>query len=283
MNDHATIEWVVLRDDTVVIAHESGQWWVTERSLAGEIDPFAAPMTCPGTPGSTAALLNGAVAAGFGTDKQYLGDCIVSLPKYILNLVGAYHNARRTPGNYRKAAARLREWGRDDIAHYLETHAKEETGHERLALKDFRSLGLPGERLVENLFPDGAMPMVELFDRLSSADYPVGCIGYSYCLESTAATKQKADVDAMQALCPEGVNATRFLKAHSSLGNEVDHVRDMIAFIASLPASDRIEIARAAYETAVLTAGLRRDLHKSDEAIWGDIQAAVGEDLALPA
>jgi len=282
--NNLTAEWVAVSDNIAIISRETGEFWFLELDAYGEILPFAKPMTGKGTRGSTAALLDGAVALGFGSDEDHVADRAASLPKYVFDLVGSYHNSRRTPGNYVQAAKRFTELGRSDIASYLETHAREETGHDRLVLKDLRALSLPAERIVANLVPEGVKPLCELFDRLSASDYPIGCIGYSYCFEYTAAMKQKSDVDAMRAVCPEGVDASRFLRTHSSLGSEVSHVEDLIDFIASLPASDRIEIVKATYDTAVqLADGLRRDGLKSDSAILAEIQAAAGEDIHLRA
>ena len=274
-------EWVVVSDHIAIIARETGECWSFDLDDDGEMSPFSRPMTGKGTRGSTAALINGALALGFGSDGTQFADAINTLPKYVFNLIGAYHNARRTPGNYVQAAKRFRQLDRTDLASYLEKHAREETGHDRLVLKDLRALGLPAERIVANLVPEGVKPLCEFFDRLSSSEYPIGCIGYSYCFECTAAMKQKSDVDGMQALCPEGIEASRFLRTHSQLGSEVSHVTEMIDFIASLPASDRIKIVKATYETAAMTASLREDVLKADSAILSEIGAAAGEEIRL--
>jgi hypothetical protein len=274
--DNIAADWVVVSNDVSIIATDSGELWFQELEECSEISPFAQPMTGEGSPQTTALLLNGAIALGFGKDGCELQESSATLPKYVFNLVGAYHNSSRTPGHFRQAAARLREIGRPEVAEYLEIHAKEETGHDRL--------DLPAERIVENLMPEGVKPLCDLFDRLSSADYPIGCIGYSYCFESTAALKQKADVDAMQALCPEGVDASRFMRTHSSLGSEVDHVEDLINFIAGLPASDRIEVVKATYKTAELIAAcLRGEGRMPDAAILAQLEAAAGEPIHLAA
>jgi hypothetical protein len=278
-----TTEWVVLPHNIVVIACETGEVWFLELEDCGDLNPFSKAMTGKGSHGSTAGLLSGAIALGFGEEEVHLSDGAVSLAKYVYNLVGTYHNARRTPGNYILAAKRLRKLDRPEIASYLETHALEETGHDRLIIKDLRALGLPAERIVTNLIPEGVKPLVRLFDLLSSSDYPIGCIGYSYCFEYTAAMKPKSQVDAIQALCPEGIDASRFLRTHSSLGSEVGHVEDLIDLIAGLPASDRIEIVKAAYETAATTARLRRDVRKADSTILTQLQAAAEEEIRLGA
>lgn len=280
--DHETVEWVVASDDIAIIATESGDLWFHELGDNPMMSAFAEPMTCEGSPRCTALLLNGAIALGFGKGGCELQESAATLPKYVFNLVAAYHNSSRTPGHFRQAAARFREIDRPGIADYLETHAKEETGHDRLVLKDLRALSLPAERIVENLIPEGVKPLNQLFDHFSSADYPIGCIGYSYCFESTAALKQRKEVDAMQALCPDGVDASRFMRTHSALGSEVDHVDDLIAFIAGLPAADRIEIVRATHQTAALIAACLRDEGEmTDAAIIAELETAAGEPVHL--
>ena len=277
-------EWVAVSERFTIVSRETGVFWVVDGNACGDIVPFAAPMTSEGTRGSTAGLLNGAVALGFQGDEEEIRTRTASLPRYMLHLVAAYHNSGRTPGHFVRAARRLRELRRPHIAAYLETHAREETGHERLALKDLRALGLPAERIVANLVPEGMKQLCELFDRLADSDYPVGCLGYSYCFEFTAAMKQKSHVDALTQLCPEGIDASRFLRTHSSLGSEVSHVEDLIELIASLPASDRTEIARATYDTAITMAeGLRREALMSDLDILAELEAAAGERIRLNA
>lgn len=276
------VEWVDVSGDAAIISTGSGDFWVQDLKDCRQFSPFAQPMTGEGSPTTTALLLNGAIALGFGKDGCELRESAATLPKFVFNLIGAYHNSSRTPGHFRRAAKQLREIGRAEVAEYLEVHAKEETGHDRLVLKDLRALDLPAERIVENLMPDGIKPLCDLFDRYSSSNYPIGCIGYSYCFESTAALKQQADVDAMQALCPDGIDATRFMRTHSALGSEVDHVDDLIAFIAALPAADRIEIVKATYATAVLIADCLRDEGRmTDTAILAQLGAAAGEEIHL--
>jgi hypothetical protein len=46
-------------------------------------------------------------------------------------------------------------------------------------------------------------PLCKRFDDLCAQDYPIGCIGYSYCLERIAALKDKTDIEKVRTLCPE--------------------------------------------------------------------------------
>jgi len=275
-------EWVSVSEDLAIVSRETGEFWFLD--LHEELIPFTRPMRCNGARGSTAGLLNGAVALGFACEGEDVKRTAISLPKYVLDLISSYHISRRTSNHFSQAAIRFRELKRPDIATYLETHGREETGHDRLVLKDLRALGLPAERIVANFVPEGMQALCQLFDRLCAAEYPVGCIGYCYCFESTAALKQKSEVEALEALCPEGIDASRFLRTHSGLGSELAHVEELIDFIAGLPASDRIEIVKAAYETALAMANrLRQDGAMSDAAILAKIQAAAGQQINLAA
>jgi hypothetical protein len=275
-------EWVNVAGDISIIARESGEVWFHTPSAANpENDPFAAPMTGVGAEGSTVRLLDGAINLGFAAIEKSLAEPLPTIPSYILALVGAYHTSVDTPRNLRRAAKRFEELGRPEVATYLEERAREETGHDRLALKDLRALGAPAERLVANLMPEGIAPLCKRFDELCIQDYPIGCIGYSYCLERIAALKQESDVERVQAICPEGVDATRFLRSHSSLGSEVSHVEETIKFVASLPADDRTRVVQETYESALIMArGYNHELLKSDAQIMDEIQRAIGETLS---
>src|SRR5436190_13589495 len=114
----------------------------------------------------------------------------------------------------------------------------------------------------------------------SGEDYPIGCIGYSYCLERIAALKDKTDIEKVRTLCREGIDATRFLRSHSSLGSEASHVEETIAFVASLPAKDRISVVQETYESALIMAeGYDHELLKSEAEMLEEVRQAIGEAL----
>jgi hypothetical protein len=275
-------EWVNVTGDISVIARESGEvWFHTQNDTKEGVDPFATPMTGAGAIGSTIRLLDGAINLGFAGIEKRLARPDLTHAGYVVALVGAYHTSVDTPRNLRRAAKRFEELGRPEVAAYLEVRAREETGHDRLALKDLRALGVPGERLVANFIPEGIKPLCKRFDDLCVEDYPIGCIGYSYCLERIAALKQKTDIEKVQALCPDGVDATRFLRSHSCLGSEASHVEETIEFVASLPASDRISIIQETYRSALIMAeGYNHELLKSEAEMLTELQQAVGEPLS---
>jgi hypothetical protein len=274
-------EWVKVTDDISIIARESGEVWFHTSDSTKEIaNPFAKPMTGMGSPGSTVGLLDGAINLGFVAIEKRLARPEPTVAAYIVALVGAYHTSVDTPRNLRRAASRFSELGRPEVAAYLEERAREETGHDRLALKDLRALGVPGERLVANYIPEGIKPLCKRFDDLCAEEYPIGSIGYSYCLERIAALKQEADIARVRTLCPEGVDATRFLRSHSSLGSEASHVAETIEFVATLPASDRTKVVQETYESSLLLAeGYNHELLKSEAELLEEIRKAIGEAL----
>jgi hypothetical protein len=274
-------EWVNVTSDITIIARESGEvWFRTRNDTKDGVDPFATPMTGVGAKGSTIRLLDGAINLGFAGIEKRLARPDLTLAGYVIALVGAYHTSVDTPRNLRRAANRFEELGRPEVAAYLEVRAREETGHDRLALKDLRALGVPGERLVATFVPDGIKPLCKRFDDLCAEDYPIGCIGYSYCLERIAALKQEADIAKVQALCPKGVDATRFLRSHSCLGSEVSHVEETIEFVASLPANDRISVVQETYQSALIMAdGYNHELLKSEAEMIDELEQVIGEPL----
>jgi hypothetical protein len=274
-------EWVNVTDNISIIARESGEvWFRTQKDKKESLDPFATPMTGEGATGSTIRLLDGAINLGFAGIEKRLARPDLTLAGYVVALVGAYHTSVDTPRNLRRAAKRFEELGRPEVAAYLEGRAREETGHDRLALKDLRALGVPGERLVADFIPAGIKPLCKRFDDLCVEDYPIGCIGYSYCLERIAALKQKTDIERVQMLCPDGVDATRFIRSHSCLGSEVSHVEETIEFVASLPANDRIRVIQETYQSALIMAeGYNHELLKSEAEMLKELQQAVGQPL----
>lgn len=278
-------EWVNVTDDVSIIARESGEVWFHKPNASNPgADPFARPMTGPGSLGSTVGLLDGAINLGFSTIEQNRAKPTSTLPGYAVALISAYHTSVDTPRNLRRAANRFEELGRPEVAAYLEVRAREESGHDRLALKDLKALGLPGEQLVANYVPEGIRMLCRRFDDLCVEDYPIGSIGFSYCLERTAALKQESDIAAVKAICPDDIDATRFLRSHSALGSEMSHVEETIEFVASLPAIDRIEVVRSTYQSAlVMAAGYNDVLHKSDEELIEALERAAGGPLRWPA
>src|SRR5262249_24280748 len=158
---HPVTEWVRIAGETAIIARESGE--VSFHALdcgEGGAVALAERMTGGGTLVTTTGLLDGAISLAFeqtdrrsGQTDSAPGGERPNLLRYIYALASAYHTAKDTPRNLLRAAEHFKSIGRPEVTAYLVMRAKEETGHERLALKDLRALGLPAERVVADLLP----------------------------------------------------------------------------------------------------------------------------------
>jgi pyrroloquinoline quinone (PQQ) biosynthesis protein C len=280
---HPVTEWAEVAGDTLIIARDAGEvWFYPSSGLEEKAVPFATPMTCKGSLHSTVGLLDGAIRLAFERTDDQPAKADPSLVRYIYSLIGAYYTSKDTPRNLLRAARRFEQIGRLEVSRYLEMRAQEEAGHERLALKDLSALGLPAKRIVANCKPASIKPLCVLFDDYCAQDYPMEAIGFSYCSERIAAVKPKAEIDAVKSLFPDSIDATRFLRSHSSLGSEVSHVEETIEFVSELPASDRIRVVRATYKSGVVTAERRRlESIKSEAEICEELEEAAGQELHL--
>ncbi|NET90188.1 MAG: hypothetical protein F6K45_19180 [Kamptonema sp. SIO1D9] len=177
---------------------------------------------------------------------------VVSLPIWIWSLISQYHLTHPTPKLMREAAKRFDFKGQEFLAEWAEKKAFEETGHDRLALKDIQSLGYRAEAVVNAFMPPSAKLLVDYFVNCAQASDPIGVVGYSYTLERIALAIEKKHTQAIKATLPSGVEATRCLWVHSSLGSDVEHVEETLETIAKLTQNERNQIALTCYETAKL-------------------------------
>lgn len=196
-------------------------------------------------------LLDGAVAAAFRFARAAAVPPLTPT-RWAFRLAGLYHLTHSTPRLLDLAAARFAAAGREVLADWARTRSREESHHDRLALRDLRALGLDAEAVVRTLRPRAAMRLVAAFERSVHAPDPVGCVGYAYAIERLAMTVREADIQAVEAMLPAGVRATRCLRVHSAAGSDADHVADTVVAVAQLGAEERREIAVWAHETARL-------------------------------
>jgi len=71
-----------------------------------------------------------------------------------------------------------------------------------------------------------------------------------------------------------------FSEVTARLEDEASHVEETIAFVASLPANDRISVVQETYESALIMAeGYNHELLKSEAEMLEEIRQAIGEEL----
>jgi hypothetical protein len=211
-------------------------------------------MAGAGTVPTTRRLLDGVIgaaqaAASIGTRPP---PPPLTVLRWVWRLAGYHCTTRVTPGLMAAASARFAQRGRRQLAAWAAEKAREEAGHDLLALRDLEALGYDAARVVEVLVPPVSQALAASFERLVHADDPIGCVGYSYVLERLAVARDAGRVAAIQAALPAGVDATRCLRVHSGVGSDVAHVEETLALVASLPAEDRTHVAVACHETALL-------------------------------
>lgn len=198
----------------------------------------------------TKKLLDTAILLG----KQAAYDCQQSpqlnKTNWVWSLIGQYHLTHPTPQLMRQAARRFKLQSRHQLAEWATEKALEETGHDRLALRDLQSLGYEAEALVRAFMPSSAKILVDYFVRSVENSDPIASVGYSYTLERVALAIQESHIQAIEAILPSGINATRCLRVHSSIGSDVEHVAETLDMIAKLTLAERNSIASACFETA---------------------------------
>ncbi|MEY3808325.1 MAG: hypothetical protein RI893_1301 [Pseudomonadota bacterium] len=217
----------------------------------------------------TRQLMAGAFYAGLPprwSDVEITEQLVPSLLRHIYGLATSYPTTHATPPTMRRAAERLMAAGKQAAATHCLQVAEEESGHDTLALLDLEALGLPAQDFVARLQLKTSLALVELFAGYADSEQPIAVLGYAYALERAALFVTEASINAIEQLIPIGINATRCLRVHSSVGSDAGHVAESIAFIATLPPQDRATIVRAVYQTICLQNTSASD-YPGDEAM----------------
>lgn len=272
------------RSEPVSIA--PGQWIVANENntfrvsnTGPQTEPASRPSETYRSARTVRALLNGALYVAFGTPGRQGARSPISLTRLVYMLAGSYHHLQ-TPDPLARAAATFKNLNRDDVAAFLELKVREESGHDRLALRDLTALGLPARKVVEILRPPVSIRLLEHLESYSKRPYPISVLGYTYCMERLAIFYGEKDIKAYQAVCPPGVDATRCLRVHSGVGADDEHVDELIEFVATLGKGDVASIAAAACETAsVMVEVLLADAATTDADIEARLRSA---GIALP-
>jgi hypothetical protein len=244
---------VQISPKTLLIAVPDGRCWLM---VVGSPGVSALPVSAVAAERSTlaASAVEGAIAAGLAGTGHVPACGPYTLLRYIRWLVGNYVFAGQTPGLFRLGAERLAAAGRPDLAKFALQKAAEESGHAELAYRDLEALGLPATDVIRLVEPPSANAFAERFRTYVDANEPVALFGFSYCLERMAVERDREFIRSVEAICPPGSRALRFLKVHSVIGSDSGHVHEQLAVFESLSAAELSEVVRAAYETARMVA-----------------------------
>ena len=152
----------------------------------------------------------------------------------------------------KQASQKFASLNRDTLSSWALDKSEEEKGHNKLVLLDLQSLGYQAEELVKNIVPSAAKSLVDYFIRSVNDSDPIDCVGFTHAIERLSLGAKEEHIQRVEALLPSGVNATRCMNVHSSLGADAEHVEENVDTIAGLSSAERIRIVRACYETALL-------------------------------
>lgn len=248
--DNSIIESARISDRQTIVVTENGVWVRSSNQ-----DHSLPTQSCSNNIGSIETakkLLDTAIVLGKRGASVEQELPALNITNWIWSLVSQYHLTHPTPQLMREAAQRFRKQGRDRLAEWATEKALEETGHDQLALKDLQSLGCQAKVLVDTYIPDSAKVLVDYFIRSVRTADPIKVVGYAYTLERIALAIKEQHIQAIEAIIPPRVNATRCLRVHSSIGSDVEHVDEALKMIAQLSSEERSQIAIACCETAQL-------------------------------
>ncbi|WP_414564797.1 MULTISPECIES: hypothetical protein [unclassified Anabaena] len=216
----------------------------------------------------TQKLLDKAIADAWHTVKTDRRPPKLTRTRWVWRLAAFYHLCTSTPRLMEEAAQHFSASGHETLAHWAIQKAKEEAGHDRLALLDIQSMGYRAEAVVEVLFPPAAKALLNYFTQSVQNSNPIDCVGYSYTAERLGICIGKGYIQKVEGLLPPCTNATRCLRAHSAISStEVKHVKETLGIIAGLTLQERDLVAKACYQAAWLRFSPPKEAYISDEEI----------------
>lgn len=237
---------------------EAGQGGFRLHSRAPWDDVPPGRFADPGEVAITRQVMAGACWAGLANavavDGRAPAPVRASLLQHVWGLAAAYRTTHATPRAMRRVAERMAARHDHAAARYCRAVAREEDGHDTLALNDIAALGLPAADFVAHLRSPVAVAVVRVLEACAESEEPLALLGYAYALERSSLFRSAEFVAEVERCLPAGVRATRCLRVHSVLGTEAAHLERSLAFIASRAPGERAAIARAAFSTASLLA-----------------------------
>ncbi|MEC4811683.1 MAG: hypothetical protein SAK29_00100 [Scytonema sp. PMC 1069.18] len=256
---HTVLDKVVLKPANSNRVHQPSPVGSTERSAPKMIDANSIA--------KTQKMLDRAIVLAWRDVKTSRRPPALTRTRWVWRLAGAYHSSRHTTRLMEEARDRFAASGRKNLAQWAAQKAREEAGHDRLALLDIQSMGYDAEAVVQVLVPSAATAFVEYLTQTVQALDSISCIGVVYVGERLGTFAGEKYIQSVKALLPPSTYATRWLSIHSCVGDEVKHVEETVKVVAKLTSQERICVARACYETALLRFNPPKQGYISDEDI----------------
>jgi len=215
----------------------------------------------------TRKLLNNAIVDAWRAVKLERRPPALTPTRWVWRLAGFYHLCHSTPRLMEEAQERFASTNRQSLAQWAVQKAREEAGHDLLALRDIQSMGYRAEAVVQALVPPAAKALLDYFTQSVQNSDPIDCVGYSYTAERLGICIGEGYIQSIEALLPQGINATRCLRAHSAASTEVEHVKETLVMITGLTSEERDRVGKACYQAALLRFSPPKEAYISDEEI----------------
>jgi hypothetical protein len=228
----------------------------------------------------TRKLLDRAIAAAVRATPLKVGSSPLTRLRWVWGLASSYHMVHGIPQILEEVAHRFAAEKREDLAQWAMQKAKEERGHDQLALLDIQAMGYEAEAVVETLISPTAVSLINYLTQNMRSSNPIGFVGYSYTMERLAVGVKENHIQSIERLLPQNVYATRFLRMHSSMGSDVKHVEETVVMVAGLNPKERNRIAIACYETALLVLSPPKEDEISEEELQRVLQPLRSHTLA---
>lgn len=243
-------EWVRLTPNKIILATPDDVWVYRPSLEEDSSNFFAQPSNNARNVATIKKILDTAIILGKREAASNQRLPALNLNNWVWSLINQYHSTHSTPVLMEEASIHFAARGNKHLTAWAEQKAVEETGHGRLALLDIQSLGYKAQALVQAFMSPSAKSLLDYFISSVENPDPIGVVGYSYTLERISLAVKQRHMEAIEAIIPPGINATRCLRVHSSLGSDVEHVDEALEMMAKLTSAQRSRIAIACYETA---------------------------------
>jgi hypothetical protein len=250
-----------------VVVETANRTWLHQPEHPEMGYSFTQKMIDADTLAETRKLLNNAIVCAWYAVKSERRPPSLTPTRWVWRLAGFYHLCHSTPQLMEEAQERFASADRQSLAQWAVQKAREEVGHDLLALRDIESMGYKGEAVVQALVPPAAKTLLDYFTQSVQGVDPIDCVGYSYTAERLGICIGMGYIQSVEALLPPGIKATRCLRAHSAVSTEVEHVKETVAMIARLTFEERERIAKACYQAALLRFSPPKEAYILDEEI----------------
>ncbi|MCL6752252.1 hypothetical protein KBT16_15285 [Nostoc sp. CCCryo 231-06] len=250
-----------------VVVEIANRTWLHQPEHPGMGYSFTKKMIDADTLAETRKLLNNAIVCAWYAVKSERRPPDITPTRWVWRLAGFYHLCHSTPQLMEEAQERFASADRQSLAQWAVQKAREEAGHDLLALRDIESMGYRAEAVVQALVPPAAKTLLDYFTQSVQDSDPIDCVGYSYTAERLGICIGEGYIQSIEALLPPGIKATRCLRAHSAASTEVQHVKETVAMIAGLASEERDRVAKACYQAALLRFSPPKEAYISDEEI----------------